>query len=222
MARGPIIHRFLDPGDALGEVLFGIIMSLTFTVGARFFLAKGEFDRNDLIVGALGCNIAWGVIDAVLFVLGAVFFRSQRAHFYRALRAAPDDKAALATVEDQFGLEDEPLNIPPEDRARLYQAIVTIGRRATPARIRVTKDDLVAAFLVFALVTFTAIPLIIPMIMIRDESVAVRVANSVQIVLLFLGGWRWGSYTDLAPWKVGVAVTALGVGMSLMNVLLGG
>ena len=222
MARGPIIHRFLDPGDALGEVLFGIIMTLTFTVGARFFLAKGEFDRNDLIAGALGCNIAWGVIDAVLYVLGSVFFRSQRAHFYRSLRDAPDEKTALAAVENQFGLEDEPLNIPPEDRARLYQAIMTIGRHAAPARIRVTREDLVAAFLVFALVTFTAIPLIIPFMIIQDENLAVRVANGVQVVLLFFGGWRWGGYTDLAPWKVGLAVTALGVGMSMMNVLLGG
>lgn len=222
MARGPIIHRFLDPGDALGEILFGIIMSLTFTVGARFFLAKGEFDRNELIVGALGCNIAWGVIDAVLYVLGNTFFRSQRARFYRALRDAPDEKSALAAVEDQFGLEDEPLNIPAEDRARLYQAIAIIGRRATPARIHITRDDLVAAFLVFALVTFTAIPLIIPFLVIQSESLAIRVANTVQVVLLFIGGWRWGSYTDLAPWKVGLAVTALGIGMSMMNVLLGG
>ncbi|HVM82253.1 MAG TPA: VIT family protein [Candidatus Binatia bacterium] len=222
MARGPLIHRFMDPGDALGEILFGIIMSLTFTVGARFFLAKGEFDRNELIVGALGCNIAWGVIDAVLYVLGSTFFRSQRAHFYRALRNAPDEKSALAMVEEQFGLEDEPLNIPAEDRARLYQAIAIIGRRATPARIRVTRDDLVAAFLVFALVTFTAIPLVVPFLIFADESLAIRVANTVQVALLFIGGWRWGSYTDLAPWKVGLAVTALGIGMSMMNVLLGG
>ena len=217
-----MIHRFLDPGDALGEFLFGIIMSLTFTVGARFFLAKGEFDRNELIVGALGCNIAWGIIDAVLFVIGALFFRSQRARFYRRLRDAPDEATALAAIENQFGLEDEPLDIPSDDRAQLYRTILKIGRRANPARIRVTKEDLVAAFIVFALVTFTAIPLIIPFLIFQDENLALRISNTVQVALLFFGGWRWGSYTDLAPWKVGLATAALGVGMSMMNVLLGG
>ena len=144
MRRGPTIHRFLDPGDALGEMLFGIIMSLTFTVGARFFLAKGEFDRHDLIVGAIGCNLAWGVIDAVLYVLGSVFLRSQRARLFRTLRSTSDEKVALAAVEEQFGLENASLNIAAADRAQIYRTIMTIGRRSAPARIRVTRDDEIA------------------------------------------------------------------------------
>jgi hypothetical protein len=191
-------------------------------VGARYFLVKGEFDRNELIVGAIGCNIAWGIIDAVLYVVGSLFFRSQRARFYRSLRATTDDKAALSAVAEQFGLEDEPLAIPADERAKLYQAILAIGRHAAPAPIRVTRDDLTAAFVVFALVTFTAIPCIIPFLIIDDESLALRISNAIQLALLFIGGYRWGSYTDLAPWKIGLTVALLGVGMCLLNVLLGG
>jgi VIT1/CCC1 family predicted Fe2+/Mn2+ transporter len=220
--RGPVIHRFLDPGDALGEVMFGIIMTLTFTVGARYFMVRGEFDRNELIVGALGCNIAWGIIDAVLFVLGALFFRSQRARFYQSLRGAPDEQSALTAVADQFGLEDEPLAIPAEERARLYQAILAVGRHASPAPIRVTRDDWTAAFLVFALVTLTAIPSIIPFLVIEDEGIAITVSNTVQVVLLFIAGYRWGAYTAVTPWKVGLTVAALGFGMCMLTVILGG
>jgi hypothetical protein len=220
--RGPIIHRYLDPGDALGEVMFGIIMTLTFTVGARFFLVKGEFDREELIVGAVGCNIAWGIIDAVLFVVGTLFFRSQRARFFRSLRATTDDRAALDAIAEQFGLEDQPLNIADTERDRLYRSILELGRRASPARIRVTRDDLVAALIIFMLVTFTAIPCVIPFLIIEDESLALRISNAVQVALLFIGGYRWGSYTDLAPWKVGVTVAVLGIGMSSLNMVLGG
>ncbi|GAB2178665.1 VIT1/CCC1 transporter family protein [Dongia sp. agr-C8] len=222
MRRGPVIHRYLDPGDALGEVMFGIIMTLTFTVGARFFLAKGEFDRQDLIVGAIGCNIAWGIIDAVLYVVGNLFFRSQRAMFFRTLRETTDDKAALAAVADQFGLEDQPLNIADAERDELYRSILALGRRATPARIKVTREDLVAAFIIFVLVTFTAIPCAIPFFIIADESLALRVSNGIQVALLFIGGYRWGSYTDIAPWKVGLTVAVLGIGMCMINVALGG
>ncbi len=28
------LDRFLDPGDSLSEILFGLIMTLTFTLGA--------------------------------------------------------------------------------------------------------------------------------------------------------------------------------------------
>ena len=222
MRRAPHIHRFIDPGDALGEVMFGIIMTLTFTVGARYFMVKGEFDSNELIVGVVGCNIAWGVIDAVLFVLGALFFRSQRARFYHALRSAPDEQTALSAVADQFGLEDEPLSVPAEERAKLYQAILAVGRRANPAPIGITKSDLTAAFLVFALVTFTAIPCVVPFLIIADESKALTVSNTVQVLLLFIGGYRWGSYTAVAPWKVGLTVAILGFGMCMLTVVLGG
>lgn len=222
MRRDPHIHRFLAPGDALGEVMFGIIMTLTFTVGARYFMVQGEFDRDELIVGAVGCNIAWGIIDAVLFVIGTLFFRSQRARFYQSLRGITEDKAALSAVADQFGLEDEPLAIPPEDRAKLYDSILAVARHASPAAIRITKADWTAALLVFALVTLTAIPCVIPFLVIEDESIALTVSNAVQVALLFIVGTRWGSYTAVAPWKVGLTVATLGFGMCMLAVVLGG
>src|SRR6185295_19981578 len=123
MTDVPLIHRPLDPGETLGEVMFGLIMVLSFTVGARLLTGEEGFDTTELVVGAVGCNIAWGIIDAVLFVLGNLFHRSQRVRFYRSLKSAPNEAEALAAVQDEFGLEDEPLAARPEDRARLYEAI---------------------------------------------------------------------------------------------------
>ena len=222
MRHGPSIHRFLDPGDALGEVMFGIIMTLTFTIGARFFLVAEEFDRNELIIGAAGCNIAWGIIDAVLFVVSSLFFRSQRARFYRTLRAFTDGDKALAAVADHFGLEDEPLAIPSEERNKLYAAILSFGQRTAPAPVRVRGSDLTAAFFIFLLVTFAAIPSVVPLLMIEDPNVALRVSNAIQVALLFIGGYRWGSYTDVSPWKVGLSIAILGAGMCVLAVFLGG
>src|SRR5262245_40760946 len=127
------VHRYIDPGDALGEVLFGLIMVLTFTVGAR--LIPEELDVRELVVGALGCNIAWGVIDGVLFVLGVLYHRSRRARFYRALKGAGSEGEAMAAVEEEFGLEDEPLAIAPADRARLHQAIHALAANAPSGKV---------------------------------------------------------------------------------------
>src|SRR5882672_3509378 len=69
MTSNSIIHRYLDPGETLAEVLFGLIMMLTFTVGARLLTKRSELDAQEVVIAAIGCNIAWGVIDAVLFVL---------------------------------------------------------------------------------------------------------------------------------------------------------
>jgi len=150
MTEKALIQRYLDPGEALGEVLFGLIMALSFTVGARLLMTKEEFHPTELAVAAVGCNIAWGVIDAVLFVLGILFHRSQRARFYRTLRSVRNEAEALAIVGDEFGLEDEPLAIRPEDRSRLYEAILTLGAHAAPARARLLRRDFWAALAVFS------------------------------------------------------------------------
>lgn len=44
-------------------------MALTITAGGRLFAEGGEFDLHRLVVATVGCNVAWGAIDAVLFVL---------------------------------------------------------------------------------------------------------------------------------------------------------
>jgi hypothetical protein len=46
MIRKLSIHRYLDPGETLGEVLGGFIMALTFTLGARLFTADGSSKRT--------------------------------------------------------------------------------------------------------------------------------------------------------------------------------
>jgi hypothetical protein len=107
MTAKSAIHRYLDPGDTLAEVLFGLIMVLTITVGAEILSASDELDTHKLVAAAVGCNIAWGVIDAVLFVLGSMFYRSQRARFFRGLRSARSETEALAAIQEEFGLEDE-------------------------------------------------------------------------------------------------------------------
>ena len=57
----------LSPFDRVSGVVFGLIMALTFTGS----LSVATADRNEvrtILIGALGCNIAWGMVDAVMFV----------------------------------------------------------------------------------------------------------------------------------------------------------
>ncbi len=66
---GPSSRRVLAPNERVAEVLFGLIMVLTFTGS----LSIAEADRADvrtMLLGALGCNIAWGLIDWILYLMG--------------------------------------------------------------------------------------------------------------------------------------------------------
>jgi hypothetical protein len=98
------VHRYLDPGERLGEILFGLIMVLTFTSTARATLGE-EGTARELLVAALGCNIAWGIIDGGMFIMSAMLDRGREAQA-RALASgeplprtrleASDLKGALA------------------------------------------------------------------------------------------------------------------------------
>ncbi|HEX8892086.1 MAG TPA: hypothetical protein VF783_02120 [Terriglobales bacterium] len=59
------VSRQLDSIERSSEVLFGLIMVLTFT--GSFRITGGDHNSADrMLLAALGCNLAWGIIDAVM------------------------------------------------------------------------------------------------------------------------------------------------------------
>jgi hypothetical protein len=222
MPHRSILHAYLDPAESLDQVLFGLIMVLTILAGAELVSSKEALDAHQLVVAALGCNLAWGVIDAVFLILDTVFHRSKRARFYRGLRSAASEAEALAALQAEFGLEDEPLDVAPEDRVQLYRTILALNARAAPARVGVKRRDIVSAGIVFILVAATALPGAVPFLLLDDPWVALRVSEAILIMLLFLAGHWWGHYTDASSLKCAVIVTSMGVSMVSVAVLLGG
>src|SRR6476661_5131939 len=89
--RRRFVVRYLDPASRLGEVLFGLIMVLTVTLTAGLTVAEGRDGVRQLLVAAIGCNIAWGIVDAVMYVMDCVTARSGRMRLVKAVRSAPDD-----------------------------------------------------------------------------------------------------------------------------------
>lgn len=62
-------RRWLNPVDRSTEVLFGIIVTLTFTSSLGVKNAGQEAVR-DMWSAALFCNLAWGVVDGWFYTDG--------------------------------------------------------------------------------------------------------------------------------------------------------
>ena len=62
---GQARDRLLDPVARVSEILFGLIMAMTFT-GTLGVATAGREDVRVLLVGTIGCNLAWGLVDAVV------------------------------------------------------------------------------------------------------------------------------------------------------------
>src|SRR5215468_6010009 len=89
----PSIKRVLDPIERISEVLFGLIMVLTFT--CSFSVAEsGHAEVRGMLLGALGCNLAWGVIDAIMYLMSCLAEKARAlATLRRVRKASSPDKA---------------------------------------------------------------------------------------------------------------------------------
>ncbi|MBB5575418.1 hypothetical protein GGD50_004053 [Rhizobium paranaense] len=186
-----LIHRItdiIDPGDALGEVLFGLIMALTFTVGSRLLFAEEGLNVRELIVATIGCNVAWGIIDAILFILGTVFYKSRRLRLFRQIKAARSESQALAVLASEFPIEDVSLSPKAADADALYRSFLALAKRADPVKLSLSKGDLLAAIAVFLLVSATSFPAVVPFLLIDNANLALRASNLFLIILLFMTG----------------------------------
>ena len=219
MAR--FVHHYLDPSESLLEILFGLIMALTLTAGARLIPERDVIDAAELALALVGCNVAWGIIDAVFYLLGTGFNRNRRVQLVHKLRATADEAQALDAIRDEFGLEGEP-SMREEDRAAFHRSLLQMLQHAGTARARFLRNDFVAAFLIVLLVSLTAVPGVLPLLLLDDPHRALRIANFLQICLLFVMGYRWARYSGANPWRTGVLIALLGVGLVLVSVALGG
>ena len=91
--------RVLEPIDRVSEVLFGLIMVLTFT-GSLSVAEAGRDDVRAMLIGALGCNLAWGVIDAVLYLMGILAERGKGVRTLRAVQKSSDPAEAQKLIAE--------------------------------------------------------------------------------------------------------------------------
>src|SRR3990172_4470429 len=97
-----LVDRYLAPGDSLSEILFGLIMTLTFTLGAGILVREDPGAARELLAATIGCNIAWGLIDGLMYLAGQRFEHGRRARLRDAIRAAPNEEKGAQVVASEF------------------------------------------------------------------------------------------------------------------------
>ena len=216
-----LVDRYLDPGDSLSEILFGLIMTLTFTLGAGVLVREGPEAARELLAATIGCNVAWGIIDGLMYLAGQRFEHGRRARLSDAIRAAASEENAARLVAEEL---DELLSgvTDSSDRDSLYRKIAHTVRSAEPSSRGAAREDVTGAIASFCLVFFSSIPAALPFLFMEDSWVALRVSNAILIGLLFAVGYRWARHTNLRPMRVGLSLMVGGVALVLIALALGG
>jgi VIT1/CCC1 family predicted Fe2+/Mn2+ transporter len=206
----------------MGEILFGLIMTLTFTLGAGMVLEEeGRAGAREMLIAILGCNLAWGVIDGIFYALGQVFERGRMLRLRLKVRTTGSADDARALVADEL---DELLTRVTEEGQRhsLYDTIVQRMRTEPLPFNRLRTDDvlggLAAGWLVFA----CSIPAVLPFLFLDDPRLALRVSNVLLLLLMFYVGYRFARDTMAKPWLTGTVFLVVGVVLVVATIALGG
>jgi VIT1/CCC1 family predicted Fe2+/Mn2+ transporter len=210
--------HLLEPNERISEVLFGLIMVLTFT-GSLSVVEAGRDDVRAMLIGALGCNIAWGLIDGILYLMGCLSEQGRGIRSLRALQKAAAPEEAHRVIAGA---------LPPRMAATLgaseYESIrrKLVQLPEPPARPRLGRDAWLGALAVFFWVFLVTFPVAIPFIFMDNLARALRVSNAIAILLLFLTGYAFGRVTEYHPWLTGLAMVALGAVLVGITMALGG
>jgi VIT family len=209
--------RILEPMDRISEVLFGLIMALTFTLTLGVVTADSIQVRT-MLLAALGCNLAWGIIDAGVFLMTRFNQRGRNAMQLRAVRRAADAANARRIIADAL----PPLlasTLPPEQLELMRQRLLQLPE---PVQPRLTKRDWLGAMAICLLSFLSTFPIVIPFILIGDARLALRVSNAVAIAMLFVCGYAFGHYAGFRPWAGGLLMVAVGAALVGVAIALGG
>jgi VIT1/CCC1 family predicted Fe2+/Mn2+ transporter len=227
MENGPLntvfrfFYAYLEPAERLSEVLFGLIMVLSIISTVDLILPRDETMAKNLLKAALGCNIAWGIVDGVLYILNSLMLRSQRLKIIQRVQHSQNFEEAFPLIAQRLDSTMAPL-IDHADRERLYQAIYKKLSQVTPEIGRLTKDDVLGAVASFFLVFLSTFPVVIPFLVIPDAKLALKIAYLIGLIMLFIVGYRWGHFAMVKPLRPAFGMVFIGVVLILVTIALGG
>jgi hypothetical protein len=214
----PARSRVLDPSERVSEILFGLIMVLTFT-GSLSVATAGREDTREMLIGAIGCNIAWGIVDAVMYLMSSLTERARSLDMLRTVRGAPDPRQAHQAIADAMpdvvssALSEAELEAV---RQRLVAAPDSGAGKWLGAR------QWMGALAVFLLVFLSTFPVVLPFIFMTDAWLAMRLSNAIAIAMLFVCGFLLGRHAGYRPWLIGLSMVVIGAVLAAMTLALGG
>jgi len=210
------MRRLLDPVERFSEILFGLIMVLTFT-GSLSAAEAGHAEVRTMLFGAVGCNLAWGIVDGIMYILSTLGERGRNLVLLRAVKRTSDPAQARGIIGD--ALPPVMASLMKEDE--LDRMRRELARMPEP-RGRLRKDDLLAAFWVCVLVFLSTFPVVVPFIFMTDAMRALRFSNGIAIVMLYMTGSSLGRYAGYRPWVMGASMVVIGIVLVAVTMALGG
>jgi VIT family len=213
-----ISKHLLSPADRVAEILFGLIMALSFTCTISVI----ESDRTlvkDMLIGAIGCNIAWGLVDAIMYLLLLKTEKGRGITIFNFVRKNENIDRVHQFIADELppviasGMQRKELEA-------IRQKLIQMPEPPVSKKLKFT--DYRTAFGIFILVFLSTFPVAVPFLLIDDVKTALRVSNITAIILMFICGWILAKYAGANRFIMGIIMSLVGSALVLITISLGG
>jgi hypothetical protein len=210
--------RVLNPLERFSEIVFGLIMVLSFT--CAFSVAEsGREGVREMLVGAIGCNLAWGIIDGAFYLIACLTEAGRGVTLLRKVQQSPSTSEAHRTIADALPARIAEV-LSPADLSRIHEHLKGLPAPDAPARL--SAEDWRGADGVFLLVFLSTFPVVLPFLFLSDARLALRISNGIAIAMLFGAGFQLASFGGLRPIRTGLAMVAIGATLVAITIALGG
>ncbi len=171
------------------EPMFGVIMVVCFTSVLRAYPNLAEKVIGTVLLSALFCCIAWGLVDGIFYAWEAHYELDKKKKLQARVRAASDPEKTRELVEDDLG--DSIVDFMDEaDKEQIYQIIEKKVHKVDLGGVSI-KEDVTTVLIAFGLVVGSSIIVMLPFLLFSPVMTALKISNVTGIFLLFfMGFWR--------------------------------
>jgi hypothetical protein len=211
-------NRVLDPLERFSEIVFGLIMVLSFTC-AISIAESGREDVRAMLIGAIGCNLAWGIIDAAFYLIACLTEAGRNATLLRTVQQSTEPEQSRQIIAAALPAKMSGA-LQPADFDRIGTHLKELP--PPPDQPSLSGENWRGAVGVFLLVFLSTFPVVIPFIFLREAHFAMRLSNGIAIALLFGSGHMLARYAGLRPVRTGLSMVAIGIVLVALTIALGG
>jgi len=209
--------RLLSPDDRIAEVLYGIINTLT--VICTFSIIRSDKNAVDeMLYCAIGCNVAWGLVDAVMYLLTTM---AHNEHSITILNVINRSKGSRASGEYIRNALPDVISsvLQTEDIEKIERKLLLLQESQTFVRLHLR--DYGSAIAIFIIIILSTFPIAVPFIVIDNVQTALRTSYLVAIAMMFICGWNLGKYTGHNRFLKGLVMSLIGIGLAGIAILFG-
>lgn len=215
------VDHHLTPAGRLQEIIYALIMVITVTSTVSRTVPDSDQGIRTLIFAVLGCNIAWGIVDGVMYILTSLFNRNRSCKMIRDAASAASPGDAMSVIDGEFNPPFEWM-LDHDQRRTLNEEIMEHVVNMRPPPVKFTRQELIGGALCFVVTFMTTLPAVTPFFFVHDMHLAIRLSNAVALTMLFLVGFEFARLTDKNPLTTSVGLVALGGVVVIITIILGG